>query len=53
MAERVPHDPAEGEYTDSELPLDAELPKDEEADDVVVVEEVEVIEVDRDPGTNP
>jgi hypothetical protein len=26
MAERAPHDPTEGEYTDSELPLDAELP---------------------------
>jgi|GEM_PF-3530987 len=48
------HDPTEGEYTDSELPLDAEVPKDEEeVDDVVVVEEVEVIEFDRDPRANP
>lgn len=48
-----PHDPIEGEYTDSELPLDAEVPKDADAagvddgdwsDDDVVVEEVEVIE---------
>ena len=48
-----PHDPIEGEYTDSELPRDAEVPKDADAagvddgdwsDDDVVVEEVEVIE---------
>jgi hypothetical protein len=64
MAERVPHDPTEGEYTDSDLPLDAEVPKDDDddlsddgdwgdADDEVVVEEVEVIEIDLDRGTNP
>lgn len=49
-----PHDPAEGEYTDSELPLDAEVPDEatrddagrNDEDDEVVVEErdVEVIE---------
>ena len=51
-----PHDPIEGEYTDSELPVDAEVPKDADVadvadvddgdwnDDDVVVEEVEVIE---------
>ena len=45
-----PHDPIEGEYTDSELPVDAEVPKDADVDDGdwndddVVVEEVEVIE---------
>jgi hypothetical protein len=48
-----PHDPIEGEYTDSELPVDAEVPKDATVadvddgdwnDDDVVVEEVEVIE---------
>ena len=47
-----PHDPIEGEYTDSELPVDAEVPKDAHVadvddgdwnDDDVVVEEVEVI----------
>ncbi|GAA2022008.1 hypothetical protein GCM10009819_00650 [Agromyces tropicus] len=48
-----PNDPLEGEYTDSELPLDAEVPKDGDAvavddereADGVVVEEVEVVEV--------
>lgn len=49
-----PHDPAEGEYTDSELPLDAEVPdtstrndaaRHDEDDDVIVDErDVEVIE---------
>lgn len=57
-----PHDPIEGEYTDSELPLDAEVPKDDAVvtgrdtadgdwgDDDVVVEEVEVIEFTDDAG---
>ena len=45
------HDPVEGEYTDAELPLDAQVPKEQtrgEADwidgdgDDVVVEEVDV-----------
>ena len=48
-----PHDPAEGEYTDSDLPLDAEVPETtrndgaprDEDDDVIVEErDVEVIE---------
>jgi hypothetical protein len=54
-----PHDPIEGEYTDSELPLDAEVPKDDAvvadavddgdwSDDDVVVEEVDVIELTDD-----
>lgn len=51
---------SEGEYTDSQLPLDAELPKEEydevkevldendiDEDDVEVVEVVEVVEEDR------
>ncbi len=57
-----PDEPVEGEYTDSELPLDAELPK-EEFDDVEDVDDdldvddglgtteevdVDVIEVDDD-----
>ena len=57
-----PGDPAEGEYTDSELPLSAELPKeeyeeveavlgtdddlDEDLDDDVDVEVVEIIDDD-------
>ena len=57
-----PEDPAEGEYTDSELPLSAELPKeeyeeveevigtddglDEDLDDEVDVEVVEIIDDD-------
>jgi len=57
-----PGDPAEGEYTDSELPLSAELPKeeyeeveevigtddglDEDLDDEVDVEVVEIIDDD-------
>ena len=47
-------EPIEGEYTDSELPVDAEVPKDAVADrndgdwdgdddEVVVVEEVDVV----------
>ncbi|MFE5671384.1 hypothetical protein ACFQ58_07210 [Agromyces sp. NPDC056523] len=60
-----PHDPIEGEYTDSELPLDAEVPKEAVAgtdtvdddgdwgDDDVVVEEVEVIEFTDDRGDRP
>ncbi|HEY6800154.1 MAG TPA: hypothetical protein VI121_05890 [Agromyces sp.] len=48
-----PEEPVEGEYTDSELPLSAELPKDEyeEGDDLVGDTEevdVEVIEIDDD-----
>ena len=59
-------DPLEGEYTDSELPLDAVLPKEEytevehlidaagEADDDELDEDVEVIEiVETDPDTPP
>ena len=59
------HDPIEGEYTDSELPLDAEVPKDEASvadaaaddgdwsDDDVVVDEVEVIEFPDEGGERP
>ncbi|GAA4382241.1 hypothetical protein [Agromyces bauzanensis] len=53
-----PGDPFEGEYTDSELPLSAELPKEEyEAVEEVLdendlddddVEVVEIVEEDRD-----
>ena len=48
-----PEEPVEGEYTDSELPLNAELPKEEydEADDLAGDTEevdVEVIEIDDD-----
>lgn len=49
-----PGDPVEGEYTDSELPLSAELPKEEYDevedildDDEVDVETVEIVEEDR------
>ncbi|WP_400998008.1 hypothetical protein [Agromyces sp. GXQ0307] len=59
MAARVPHDPTEGEYTDSDLPPDAEVPKDDEGlvddrsgtedVDAVVIEEVEIVEIDRNP----
>ena len=50
-----PEEPVEGEYTDSELPLSAELPKDEyeEGDDLVGDTEevdVEVIEIDDNDG---
>ncbi|WP_173923842.1 hypothetical protein [Agromyces sp. Marseille-P2726] len=55
-----PREPVEGEYTDSELPLSAELPKEEyeeveealgdddvtDADDEVDVEVIEVVETD-------
>jgi hypothetical protein len=52
-----PGEPLEGEYTDSELPLSAELPKeeyeeveevlddDDDLDDTLDVDEVEVVEV--------
>jgi hypothetical protein len=55
-----PDEPVEGEYTDSELPLDAELPKDEledVGDDDLDVDDglgdteevdVDVVEVDDD-----
>ncbi len=51
-----PDEPVEGEYTDSELPLDAELPKEDVDDDLDVDDglgtteevEVDVIEVDDD-----
>ena len=57
---RRPGDPLEGEYTDSELPLNAELPKEEyeeveevldaDDDDLVdlqrVTEVVEIVDVD-------
>ena len=55
--EMQPHEPVEGEYTDAELPLDAELPKgsvgerDDVDDDDVIVEEVEYVEVDEPGGT--
>ncbi|MFD4421473.1 hypothetical protein ACFWN7_08210 [Agromyces sp. NPDC058484] len=53
-----PGEPAEGEYTDSELPLDAELPKEEydEADagdartgdtEPVEVDVIEIVDDDR------
>lgn len=54
--EMQPHEPVEGEYTDAELPLDAEVPKDsadawvDDDDDLdeddVIVEELEVEEID-------
>ena len=59
MSDARPGAPFEGEYTDSELPLNAELPKEEydeveevvDADrDDVDVDDVEVIEV-VDDGT--
>jgi hypothetical protein len=48
-----PEEPVEGEYTDSELPLSAELPKEEydEGDDLVgdtQEVDVDVIEIDDD-----
>lgn len=55
-----PRDPVEGEYTDAELPLDAELPKDEfddvdvEADDGLGDTdeiEVDVIDITDDDDT--
>jgi hypothetical protein len=57
-----PGEPLEGEYTDSELPLSAELPKeeyeeveevlddDDDLDDTLDVDEVEVVEVVDDDG---
>ena len=62
MSDARPGAPFEGEYTDSELPLNAELPKEEydeveevvDADrDDVDVDDVEVIEVDDDGTTYP
>ncbi|MFE6255194.1 hypothetical protein [Agromyces sp. NPDC057865] len=64
MSDVRPGEPFEGEYTDAELPLSAELPKEEYEeveevvdadgkrldDDDVVVEEVEVVEI-VDDGT--
>lgn len=45
-----PGEPAEGEYTESELPLDAEVPKAEaddlDEDDEVEVEVVEIVDDD-------
>ncbi|MDQ2660762.1 MAG: hypothetical protein M3Y52_02685 [Actinomycetota bacterium] len=54
-----PEEPVEGEYTDSELPLSAELPKEEYDEDDLVGDDddligdteevdVEVIEIDDD-----
>lgn len=47
-----PEEPVEGEYTDSELPLSAELPKDEYDEDDLDGDteevDVEVIEIDDD-----
>ncbi|TYL51126.1 hypothetical protein [Agromyces mariniharenae] len=61
MSDARPGEPFEGEYTDSELPLSAELPKDEydEVEEVVDADrdgrdddEVEVVEiVEIDDGT--
>ncbi|HEU0181433.1 MAG TPA: hypothetical protein VFR16_04530 [Agromyces mariniharenae] len=64
MSDVRPGEPFEGEYTDSELPLSAELPKEEyeEVEEVVdadrdgrgddEVDEVEVVEiVEIDDGT--
>jgi len=57
-----PGDPAEGEYTDSELPLSAELPKEEyeEVEEVLGTDEdldddvdVEVVEIIDDDTTHP
>ncbi|MGR2753598.1 hypothetical protein [Agromyces arachidis] len=56
-----PHDPVEGEYTDSELPVDAEAPEGRESaandgdwngtgEGDVVVEEVDVVIVEEDEG---
>ena len=65
MSDARPGEPFEGEYTDSELPLSAELPKEEydeveevvdaDRDDVDVddVDDVEVIEVVDDGTTYP
>ncbi|MGW9185474.1 hypothetical protein [Agromyces sp. NPDC055661] len=62
MSDARPGEPFEGEYTDSELPLSAELPKEEydeveevvDADrDDVDVDDVEVIEVVDDGTTYP
>ena len=65
MSDARPGEPFEGEYTDSELPLNAELPKEEydeveevvdaDRDDVDVddVDDVEVIEVVDDGTTYP
>ena len=62
MSDARPGVPFEGEYTDSELPLNAELPKEEydeveevvDADrDDVDVDDVEVIEVVDDGTTYP
>ena len=62
MSDARPGAPFEGEYTDSELPLSAELPKEEydeveevvDADrDDVDVDDVEVIEVVDDGTTYP
>jgi hypothetical protein len=62
MSDARPGEPFEGEYTDSELPLSAELPK-EEYDEVEEVldadrddvddDDVEVIEVVDDGTTYP
>jgi hypothetical protein len=47
-----PEEPVEGEYTDSELPLSAELPKDEYDEDDLDGDteevDVEVIEIEDD-----
>jgi hypothetical protein len=65
MSDARPGEPFEGEYTDSELPLNAELPKEEyeEVEEVVdadrdgldddEVDEVEVIEIVDDGTTYP
>jgi len=62
MSDARPGEPFEGEYTDSELPLSAELPKEEydEVEEVVDADrddvdddDVEVIEVVDDGTTYP
>jgi hypothetical protein len=56
--ETRPHDERDGEYTDSEVPVDAAVPKHADADvndgdwdgegDAVIVEEVDAVIVERD-----
>ena len=61
MSDARPGEPFEGEYTDSELPLSAELPKEEydEVEEVVdadrddLDDDVEVIEIVDDGTTYP